>query len=252
MSYISQHIDDYNDRFADTREYILYSLGWPVVEVHLTNEHLSMAIMDAVSKYYDRAASDLTITVADVEPGNEVTIPSTIKGSKIENVIFPGEVIDNFARGMFVAGTEDAFGKYVIPQQSWTNILDNFDMVGYYMFLRRMEDFKKLVGIDRHWDIVNGKIQVYPATASITKIGIVSKAEFSDESLETSEWVKEWSLAKAKHVLGTIRSRMSGFTVAGGNIATDGEAMRTEANEEMNQLKEKLANLQKPLPFMQI
>jgi len=252
MSYISQSVADYKDRFQTIKDYILMSLGYPVVRVEVTDDILAMAIMDAITRYYDRAAHDLNIEIVTVGANNIVTIPSTIKPSMIENVVFPSSVMDSWTRGMFVTGTEDIFGKYVIPQQSWTNILDNFDMVGYYLFLQRMEDFTKLVGIDRHWEIINGDIYLYPADATINEVGLLYKATKSDESLETTNWVKDWALAKTKYTLGIIRRKMSGFQTAGGNIAADGEALVSEAREEMAALKESLNLSQKPLPFIQI
>jgi len=253
MSYISQTISDYKDRFQDLRNYILYSLGYPVVRVELTDEFLSIAIIDAVTRYYSRAAHDVNFVVVDVDDSDRTAeIPSDIKSSMIEEVVFPIEVIDAYSRGIFAGTTEDILGKFVIPQEGWHNILDNFDMVGYYLFLQRMEDFRKLVGIDQHWDITNGKIYCYPADANIEKVGIVYKAQKSDLSLETTNWIKDWALAKTKHMLGTIRGKMSAFQTAGGNIAADGDALKAEAKEEMRELTEKLNGLQKPLPFMSL
>ena len=250
--YVSQVISDYNDRFSNIKDFVLYSLGWPVIKVELTPEALNIAIMDAVTKYYDRAAMPLAMRLVTVEDGNVVTIPTDIKPSKIENVIFPEEIVDSFSRAMMVTGTEDALGKYVIPLQSWDSLLQNFDMVGYMMFLMRLEDFKKLVGIDRTWDIANGKLHLYPVAARMQQCGIVYKDNMSDEEMESEIWVRNWALAKAKHMLGTIRSRMSGFQVGGGNIGVDGDALKAEAKEEMGALEEELRGLQKPLPIMQI
>lgn len=252
MSYISQSIGDYANRFNNVRDYILYNLGYPVVRVELTQEHLSMAIIDAVTRYYDRAAMDLTCLNVDVNANNTVDIPESIKPTMIENIIFEVNLIDGFSKGMFVSGTEDAMGKYVMPFQTWQGILDNFDMIGYYMFLQRLEDFKKMLGIDRTWEIMNDKIYLYPSEIRFNRIGIVYKGNLSDEVLETEYWIKEYAYAKAKFMLGTIRSKMSGFQTAGGNIAADGSELKSEAKEEMSKLLEDLNGLQRPLPFLQV
>lgn len=251
MSYISQNVNDYTNRFANLRMHILYSLGYPLTRVELTEQHIDIAIIDALTRYYDRAAYDLDMRIVPVGADNVVPIPQDINPIKIENVIFNASVVDSFTRGMFVAGTEDALGKYVLPQYSWNNLLDQFDMVGYYLFLKRMEDFKDLVGIERHWEILNGKIYLFPVDAELEQIGIVYRRVESDTEVETNVWIKDWALAKAKHMLGTIRSKMSGFTTAGGNIAADGDALKTEAKEEMTALLEQLNGLQKPLPLLQ-
>jgi hypothetical protein len=251
MSYISQSLADYNNRFKDLKDYILYSLGWPVVRVELVPEHLNLAIMDAVTLYYDKAANDVDCVIVSAINDGIVDIPEGIKPQMIENVIFQQNLIDGFAKGMYISGTEDALGKYVLPFQSWQTILDNFDMVGYYSYLMRLEDFKKALGIDRTWDIMNGKIYLYPRDVQHDRVGIVYKSTFSDEILETEWWIKEYSLARAKFLLGMIRRKMSGFQTAGGNIANDGADLVNEAKEEMTVLKEKLDKLQKPLPILQ-
>lgn len=249
MPFVSQTIDDYDERFSNLRNHILYSLGWPMVRVELTDESLSVAIIDAITRFYDRAAMDVACEYASVEAGNVVTIPSTIKGSMIENVIFPMETIDSYSKN--ILSLRDVVGYEVIPLSDWSSMLDRFDMVGYYLYLKRIEDFKKIVGITHHWDIVNGQIYLYPGDATIEEIGIVYKAEASDEGYEGTNWVKDWATAKAKHMLGTARSKMSGFTTAGGNISADGETMRSEGKEEMAALAESLNLLQKPMPFLQ-
>lgn len=252
MSYISQKIGDYDTRYTDLKNHILMSLGWPVVRIELTDNHINLAIIDAITRYYDRAAHDLDMRVVEVNHNdNTVTVPEDIRISRIENVVFPLELVDTFARGMMVTGTEDALGKYIIPSPTWNKVLEGFDMIGYYMFLMKLEDFKKIVGMDRHWDMVNEKIHLYPADFDYTEVGIVYKSVKSDIDYENTVWIKDWALAKAKHMLGSIRAKMSGFQTAGGNISADGEALKTEAKEEMAALETKLDQLQKPLPFMQ-
>lgn len=253
MSYVTQTVSEYANRYANLKDRILLSLGYPVVRVELTDQHIQLAILDAITRYYDRAGHDLKMVVVSVSDhvNNYVTIPDDISPTKIEQVVFEQEIMDSFARGMFVTGTEDALARYIIPTPTWNNLLENFDMIGYYMFLQRLEDFKKLVGIDRFWEIQDGKIYLFPADFSYNQVGIVYKNVYSDTEYENTIWIQDWAVAKAKHMLGTIRGKMSGFQTAGGNISADGEALKTEAKEEMLALEEKLNQLQRPLPIMQ-
>jgi len=249
MPYISQNTADYENRFATVREYVLFNLGYPVVRVELTEKHLTIAIIDAITKYYDRAAHDFASEKISVNDDGTVDIPADVKSSMIQDVVFPMSTIDSYSKNIFAL--EDVVGYEVIPMQDWSSILSDFDMAGYYMYLKHLEDFKKIAGIDRHWDITNGKIYLYPADAAYTEVGIIYKAVKDDSSYETSTWIKEWALARSKYMLGTIRRKMSGFQTAGGNIAADGEALVSEAQERMRELSEQLNQLQKPLPFLQ-
>ena len=257
MSYVDQSVDSsqWQDKFDTIREYILLSLGWPMVRVELEDRHITLAIIEAVTKWYKKSGT-VEYACRTVAPtgttGNEVLIPADIRPVTIRDVIFMPELVDTFSRGLITSGDEDDLGRYVFPVQGWMNILDNFDMVGYYLFTQKLEDFRKMLGIDKMWEIVGGKkIILYPAGARFTMVGILYRELPGDEEIETEQWIKEWALAKAKHMLGTVRSKMSGFQVAGGNVSADADSLKSEAKEEMALLNAELDSYQRPLPIMQ-
>lgn len=254
MSYVNQNVNapEYTGKFQTTKDYILYSLGWPLIRVELEDSHLTLAIVEAVTLWYKRSGL-VNYSVEVVTPNeNIVDIPDGLNPNTIKDVLFNPGLMDSFSRGLVMAGDEDVLGKYVFPQHSFNNLLDNFDMVGYYLFTQRLEDFRKLVGIDRTWEILNKQIALYPAGASFDKVGIVYRAVPEDIALESEEWIKRYALAKAKHMLATVRGKLSGFDVTGGNIGADADTLRSEAKEEMAELKEELNLQQMPLPFMAV
>ena len=123
--------------------------------------------------------------------------------------------------------------------------------MSYYLFTQRLEDFKKLVGIDRSWEIMNGQIHLFPASATFEQVGILYRRIPEDAELEAEQWIKEYALAKAKHILGTVRGKMSGFQATGGNFSGDAAELKAEAKEEMTALRTELDLLQRPLGILQ-
>jgi len=255
MSYIAQNVNSttYQGRFENIKNYILLNLGYPVIRVELTEQHLLLSIIEAVGVFYKHAAMSHGYRVVPVGADNTITIPDDINKERIIDIVFPQGVLDTFQRSIAGGGgiTDDT-GMYVIATHEYGNLLENFDMVGWYLYQQRLEDFKKLASYDYGWEILNNKIVLYPARRQIPHVGIVYQQLPTDQELDNEQWIKDWALARAKHILGTIRSKLSAYNAAGMNIAPDGDALKSEAKEEMAALKEELMKLQIPMPFMQI
>ena len=53
-------------------------------------------------------------------------------------------------------------------------------------------------------------------------------------------WIRKYTLALAKELLGIIRSKYASMPVPGGEVNLDGEALKAEGREEKNQLVDEL------------
>ncbi len=256
MGYVEQRVDhpSYAGKYQVIKDYVLMSLGWPMVRVELEDRHIMLAIIEAITKWYKKAGTvNYSMRVVGVDGGNLVTIPDDIRPMTIVDVIFMPQIVDTFSRGLIMSGDEDDIGRYVFPIQGWMNLLDNFDIVGYYLYTQKLEDFRKTLGIEKMWDFQGERqIVLFPAGATETQVGLLYRTVPEDAEIEAEQWIKEWALAKSKHMLGTVRSKMSGFQVAGGNVSSDGDALKAEAKEEMAALMAELDSYQRPLPIMQV
>lgn len=254
--FINQNVHDpiYENRYTVLKNYILYSLGYPLIRIELTEEHLLTAIIDAVTMYNRYAAIDWNYIHVQV-PSNPFPIPNEINKEVIVDVIFPGGFFDNIGAGLATGGFVGEFEGSIIPifgqKSGLLNVIGKFDLGLYYTYLQKLEDIKKIIGIDRLWSIVNNQIELYPKTATFTDVGIIYRGQLNDSEVEENEWIKKYALARAKLILGTIRSKFSGINAAGINIAADGEALKSEAKEEINALEERLFNMQRPMPIIQ-
>ena len=54
------------------------------------------------------------------------------------------------------------------------------------------------------------------------------------------QWIRRYTLALAKELLGIIRSKYSSMPIPNGEVSLDGEALKAEGREEKNQLTEEL------------
>jgi len=242
-----------NNELSNFKSYILRQLGWPLIRVEITEEQLMDCILDAVQLYHEYAASDYDVRVISGFAGNQVDIPMDINPKFILDVIFERDYYDTMSAGLGAMGYEETLGG-VLPYNisGRSALVQDFDIAGYYLYLQHMEDFKKMLGIRNYFEVIGNKIHLFPATVSYSRVGIIYKPMMNEQKIENEMWVKKYAIAKAKMIVGTIRSKLGGFSSTGTNIAVDGEAMKSEAQAEIDKLEEKLQFLGVPMPIMQM
>jgi len=101
------------------------------------------------------------------------------------------------------------------------------------------------------WEVVNNQIHLFPINQAFDYVGILTKGQLTEDEAEEQIWIKKYALARAKMMLGTVRSKFSGVNSAGNNLAADGESLKSEAKEEIEKLETQLYGMQRPLPIMQ-
>lgn len=236
--------------FQNLKNYILGQFGYPLLRVQLTDEHLVMAIIDAVQEYCNHVALEFKITTV-ATTGNIIDIPEGVDIMHIHDVIMENDTI-GLATGSAITQALRVGGvSFVVPYNS--NVFSGFDIVEYMSYTQHLEDIKKITGIDKTWEIIGGKIHIYPVGAVDNKnVGILHSDIPPLKDFEQVPWIRDFATAKAKHILGTIRSRFSGMQMPGGGLAGDGEALKAEAKEEKQALMEEIRKRRAPLPWGQI
>jgi hypothetical protein len=263
MAYINQDVYAYTNRFQNLRNWILFNLGYPLIRVELTQEHLTASIVDALTVYHKYAAIDYNfITVPATEnpmdiPNDPTVTPlAPINKEMIVDIIYPASFFDSLGAGLVAGGYVGEFEGSVLPifgyADGMLNVIKNFDLSKYYVYLQKLEDIKHIVGLEKTWEIVNNKIQIFPTHIQLEYIGILYKGRLTDAEIEEQDWIKKYSLARAKMMLGTIRSKLSGINAANMNLGADGESLKSEAKEEITALEEFIRQSGRPLPFIQI
>lgn len=256
---MTQYIDQdvygttYQNKYTNLRNYILLNLGHPLIRVELTEEHLLTAIIDALTMYHRYATVDYNFHHAAVT-SNPFDIPNGLNKEMIIDILFPSSFFDSLGSGIAAGGFIGEFEGTVIPvfnQQGILNIFTQFNLPLYYTYLQRLEDIKKIVGIDKMWEILDNKIYLFPINQPVNDVGILYKGTLTESEAEEQIWIKRYALACAKQMLGTIRSKFSGINAAGANLAADGEALKSESAAEKEKLETELKGMQRPLPLLQ-
>lgn len=242
-----------NNELSNMKSYILRQLGWPLIRVEITEDQLVDCILDAVQCYHEYVANDYALKIVEGFVGNIIDIPEDINPKFIVDILFEKNYFDMMLEGLSVGNPEDILGG-IMPMDIMTSEVasNEFDIAQYYMYLQYVEDFKRVAGIKFGFQILKNQIHVYPSSKQFTRIGILYKPMITEREAEQSIWIKKYAVAKAKLIVGTIRSKLSGFSSTGANISADGEAMKSEAREDIAALEEKLQNLGIPMPFIQM
>jgi hypothetical protein len=133
------------------------------------------------------------------------------------------------------------------------------------------------------FNIVNNKLQIFPIPSSVTTMtrlffDYMVREEFTQNSVRVipnvvsdysdikydfipyrnindvgKQWIRKYSLALVKELLGAIREKYSTVPIPGSEISLDGAALRAEAQTEkenlMTQLRENLEEVSRKVQF---
>ena len=157
----------------------------------------------------------------------------------------------------------------------------SFSPAAQFMLMPIFEDIQRFQHIEFNdtirksahtFNIVNNKLQVFPLPTGVYKLWFeyIVKDEYDSNSTVVQDgvvsdysnigydfmiysqindvgkqWVRKYSLALAKELLGAVREKYSTVPIPGSEVSLDGAALRAEAQTEKDQLIEQLrANLE--------
>lgn len=238
----------YYKQFTFLKGYIMQALGSPIIRVELTENQLHQAIHDAIHQYmkYDDRINELAIEIITVA-NNIADIPPGIDTSLIKDVLFE-ESTNIF--GFFTPLDEGIVASF--PLRSILDFAGGyFDLSQYYMARQNLETANDILGRKRGWEIFDGKLHIYPSLKDSSRVAIVYGKVLDPEKFEEDEWVRSYSVASAKIMLGNIRRKLSGFSAAGGAAQTDGGDLINEGKQEQTDLIASLKDGRPSLPFDQ-
>lgn len=247
---------DFKEKVEKIKDYILFSLGYPVIQIELQNEHILTGIMHSLQTFMDYAAFDRGTRILDVNSEDStVDIPEDICAEGIYDIIFEqsnfigsssfGDPIGAIKVGgsVFVQDLEEAglFGG------------SRFELTTYMAYLQRLEDISEILGRDRHWEIINGKIKLYPTDMGDTRVGIIYTDYSPIEILDTEIWVRDYALAKIKTMWGHILRKISGFQTPSGTNNLPGNELISEGTQDMERLLQELkTERRRPMDIFQV
>lgn len=104
-----------------------------------------------------------------------------------------------------------------------------------------------VAGANNSWQ--NPYVDLDTPTAGSCVGNVCGSNEFMDQNVYNVRWVKDFSTALVKKLMGFILAKHQGLQLPGG-VTIDGERVLREADEEIKALREELYSLEEPLPVL--
>jgi len=235
--------------------WIYRKLGYPQVRVELHPTQIESCIDEARDEliYWatGNATEEIFFTVALSASIDEYELPSGV--TTVVNV----KEFDTSAHGI---NTLFSTQNYLYNQGvlSFLDNIGNYSMVDYHMALEFIDLLDRYMPNYYSWrhDRLNNKLKIRPVPDFDVSVGYLiidsymlagtdeTTTEITDDVYNLvwdNSWVKRYSLANAKEILGLIRRKFSNFDSIGNTgISLDGDSLISEAKEEKDMLKEEL------------
>lgn len=231
----------------NVRDFVLASLGHPIIRVEISDFQLKIAINQAISKLHYHAPHWTKQFVAfkttpytnlyELPPWIVQNVSLVAYKKDLINTNYPPEsfqsdMLMNFFRGNF------SFGDFSIGE--------------FYLLQSWLESFKRVIGADGSWDIVDGKyIQLYPVPM-YEEVVVVEYTALNSDTIHPAyrSWIQRYALAVAKGFVGEVRSKYKIMPSPGGGSQLNGQELKQESVREKKELEEELLSEieEPPLP----
>ena len=225
-------------------DYVNAMLGGGMIDVELDPEHYEIAIRASFDKFRQRSDNSVEESYMFLDlvlDQNEYILPDEVV-----------EVRQMFRRSIGSrTGGGDGGTLFEPFNLAYTNtyLLSSSNMGGlatYNLFAGYQELVGRMFGsfIEFTWNTANKKLTVLQRPRTGENVLIQAYNYRPDFQLLTDylskQWIKDYTLAKCKFMLGEARSKFA--TIAGpqGGSTLNGDALKAEAQAEMDKLEEDL------------
>lgn len=236
-----EQVRDYVTMKQEVFDYVKAFLGGGMVDVELDPIHYETALTKAFSKYRqrsDHSVEESYIFLELVEDQNEYVLP--------EEVI---EVRKIFRRSVGSRTGGGGGGTVFEPfNLAYTNtyLLSSSNMGGlatYDFFAQYQELVGRMFGsfITFKWDQPTRRLTIFQRPRGQEEVMLYAYNYRPNELLLTDylaqQWIKDYTLASCKYMLGEARSKFA--TIAGpqGGTTLNGDTLKAEAQQEMEKLE---------------
>jgi len=229
---------------AEIEKYILTKLGYPTVAVELAPENLASAIEEAVDEYQSSGAVERGYSQIPANPAsNEFDIPPGVGTIVGVTYSMPFQLMAGAAQDIF------AFSAFTPMGPSISNYMHG--AANLALFYEYSQNRSRVMGNEITWKVIDNKLYVFPYPKTADSILIeYTKNTYDDESGDKIisisnnwgiNWIKKYSLAVAKGMLGQVRGKFTNISAGPGESQTlNGAELISESKEEMTALKDDL------------
>ena len=226
-------------------DYVFNMLGGGMIDVELDPSHYETALDKAFTRFRQRSENSVEESY--------VFLPTVIDQNEY---ILPNEVIE--VRRLFRrtigsrTGGGDGGTLFEPFNLAYTNtyLLASSNMGGlatYDMFSQRQELVGRMFGsfIEFKWNSVTKKLTLLQRPRAKENLLLYTYNFRPDENLLTDylvrQWIKDYTLASCKYMLGEARSKFSVIAGPQGGGSLNGDALKAEAQQEMEKLEQEVA-----------
>ena len=223
----------------DLFKYVALRLGDGIIDIELDPEHYEIAYKEALGVFRQRAQASTEESYVFVELQDGVDVYT-----------LPQEV--THVRQIFRRTLRDAAGPYStsfdpFSQASLNVYLLNFTYAGglatYEMYTQYVELAMRMFGgfMNYTFNPVTKELKIVRDPKSTGEAVLLwtfnAKPEVTLLSdYQTSQWIKDYTLASAKMIIGPARSKYPSIAGPGGGTVLTGNALIQEATQEKAQL----------------
>ena len=238
-----------NSKKNEIVDYIRLRLGDQIVDVELDKEHYDLAIKQALIKYRQRAqnSQEESYVFLDLLPN-------------VQEYILPQEIMT--VRSIYRRGIGSVTGTTASQFEPFASGYLNTYMlvagrvgglVNYELFTQYQELAMKMFGgmIDFNWNPVSKKLTLVrkipgpEVTAEPAETVLLRVYNHKPDSMLLNDhmifpWLQDYAYSFAKRIVGEARSKFATIAGPGGGSALNGDALKTEAQAEMEKLEDDL------------
>ena len=226
-------------------DYVNAFLGGGMVDVELDPVHYEVALTKSLSKYRQRtehSVEESYVTLKLVQDQNEYVLPQEIE-----------EVRQIYRRSVGGRSGGGEGGSLFEPfNLAYTNtyLLAGSGIGGlatYDFFAQQQELVGRMFGsfIEFVWNTSTKKLTILTRPRAEEEVLLYCYNHRPDFELykdyKAFQWIKEYTLANCKYMLGEARSKFATIAGPGGGTTLNGDSLKAEAQQEMEKLDNDLA-----------
>tara|TARA_B100000902_G_scaffold398681_1_gene466373 strand:- start:8386 stop:9153 length:768 start_codon:yes stop_codon:yes gene_type:complete len=227
-------------------DYVNAFLGGGMVDVELDPIHYETALTKALTKYRQRSENSVEesyITIKFEENQNVYTLP---------HEIIEVRKIHRRSIGSRLGGSADGGSLFEPFNLAYTNtyLLAGSGIGGlatYDFFAQQQELVGRMFGsfIEFKWNTTTKKLTILQRPRADEEVLMFCYNYRPDMQLlddyKSQQWIKDYTLAGCKYMLGEARSKFSTIVGPGGGTTLNGDTLKAEAQAEMEKLEMDLA-----------
>ena len=216
---------------ADLQDWILSDLGHPLITVELTTEHLNHAIDEALEAYTEYAEMQEDYLVVPLSGYKSASGGLSLSAWNVKSIFTMDEEWGSGGINTLFSVENQMANAGIIPMNFGAQgALTTYEMANSFISVARRMLCQKF---DFNYNPRTQRLKLYPDPIQQNKTGFIIlgvKIVPPEEDLVGELYVKRLALAKAKMILGKIRSKFTGVVLPGG--ASIDESIGEEGGQE--------------------